>query len=294
MAVRHVQHVHVRAEDAEPVRVERRDDGAAPHVVVDDVVRHDPHAEPGEDRLPQEQEVLGDERRFEQHLVPLVAEVRGHPQLPADHRRRDDGRVEQLAELGRHPVRRGEAGRRARDVAHRAHVARDEVLRRLGHHAHRDVDFVAHQILDAVLEHDVEHDPRIEPLERDQPVRHHELPVAARHRQPHAPLQVLAERRHRLARGEQLALNAPAVLVQAQPDLGRLDAPRRAAHELQPDRLLQLVEPVADVRAAHLEPLRRLAEIARVEDVDEQRERIQIHRRARISKFIVKTGLTGC
>ena len=47
--VRHVQHVHLRAEDREPPVVQRRHDVAAPDVVVDHVVRHQPDA--GEDSL---------------------------------------------------------------------------------------------------------------------------------------------------------------------------------------------------------------------------------------------------
>ncbi len=75
-------------------------------------------------------------------------------------------------------------------------------------------------------------------------------------------------------------------------DLGRLDAARGAPHQLQPDRLLQLIEPVADVRAAHLEPARGLAEIAGVEDLDQQGQRIEVH--SGIHRLIVKRILTAC
>ena len=45
---------------------------------------------------------------------------------------------------------------------------------------------------------------------------------------------------------------AAAVLVQAQADLGGLDAPRGAPHQLRADRALELVQVVAHVGAAHL------------------------------------------
>ncbi|KAG0163129.1 hypothetical protein DFQ30_000700 [Apophysomyces sp. BC1015] len=54
-----------------------------------------------------------------------------------------------------HRVRARIVARRAGDVADRAEIPCHQALRRLGDHSHGDVDLVAHQVLDAVLEHHV-------------------------------------------------------------------------------------------------------------------------------------------
>ena len=58
--------------------------------------------------------------------------------------------------------------------------------------------------------------------------------------------------------------------VQAQADFGRLDPARGAAHQLHADRLFKLFEVVTDVGPRHLEIARSLAQVAGINDVDQQ------------------------
>jgi len=67
------------------------------------------------------------------------------------------------------------------------------------------------------------------------------------------------------------------VLVQAQADLGGLDAAGGAAHQLLPHGPLKLFEVVAHIGAAHLQAPGGLGEVASVEDFDQHGEGLQFH-----------------
>ena len=189
------------------------------------------------------------------------------------------------------PLGLGIGARGAGHVADLSQFTRHQVLRRFRHDAHRDVDLVAQQIVHAVLEQHVQHDVGIVALELQQPGRHDELAVAAGHAEPDLALRRLAQALHRLARGDQLVLDAAAVLVELQPDLGGFHAARAAPHQLHADRPLQLAQVVADIGAGHLEPARGLAQIARVQDLHQQGQgfaSMSAYRRSIAFRCIVK------
>jgi len=183
-----------------------------------------------------------------------------------DHAGRDHRAVAQFVERGGQAVLGHVGARGAGHVAHGAQAARDDRQRRFGNDADDDVHLVA-QVVGAVLEQHVQHDAGVQPLELDEPVAHHHLAIAAGHADAHAPQQALAQAGHGLARGGQFVADGAAMLVQAQADLGGLDAARAAPDELHARRFFQLRQVVADVGARHLELARRLAEVAAVDDL---------------------------
>jgi hypothetical protein len=69
-----------------------------------------------------------------------------------------------------------------------------------------------------------------------------------------------------------LANDLRAVLVQRVAELGRLGASRRTAQELRADRLLEELEPLADVRARGVEAAGGGAQAPGVDDLDEELE----------------------
>ncbi len=65
--------------------------------------------------------------------------------------------------------------------------------------------------------------------------------------------------------------------IQAQAQLGGLDLARGAAQQLLADLALELVEPVADVGAAHAQAHGGAAQVAGFDDVHQQGQSAQIH-----------------
>ena len=136
---------------------------------------------------------------------------------------------------------------------------------------------IADEVIHPVFKAHIQHDAGVQALEVDQPVRHHHLPVAARHAQAHTPLQALAQRGNGLARGQHFVLNGAAMGIQAQAHLGGLHPARGAAHQLHAHRLFQLVQVVAHVGPRHFQIAGCLAQVARVQDVHQHGERSEFH-----------------
>ncbi|MNZ99529.1 hypothetical protein D3C78_1188590 [compost metagenome] len=157
--------------------------------------------------------MLGNQRRLQRHFLAQCALVGAQAQLAADHAGRDQRRAAQRVELGGQAVGLGVGAGSAGDVAHPAQVARHQRGRRLGHDAHGNVHIVADQVVDPVLEQHIEHDARVQTLEVDQPVGHHQLAVAAGHAQAHTALQTLAQHGDGFARGQHFVLDGAAVGV---------------------------------------------------------------------------------
>jgi hypothetical protein len=80
----------------------------------------------------------------------------------------------------------------------------------------------------------------------------------------------------RVGRGH-FAQDVLAVLVQSGAHRRRFHVPGRPAQQLHAEFLLQRLEVVADVGARHLELARGGAEIAGVDDIDEQAQGVEIH-----------------
>ena len=144
--------------------------------------------------------------------------------------------------------------------------------------ADRNVHFVPHQVFHAILEHHVEHDAGVGALEGQEPIRRDELPTAAGHRHANPALKTMDERGHGFLRGQQRALDHAPVLVQPEADLGGLDAACRAAQQLLTELAFELVQVVAHVGPAHAQPTCRLAQIAGIDDLHQERKRVRIHR----------------
>ena len=130
-----------------------------------------PQAQPqaGQHALAQEGVVVGDQRGGQLDLFAFGAAVAAQRELSAHHIGGDQRQRAQLGQLSGHAVGIGIGPGGAGQVAHRAHVAGHQLLRRLGQDAHRDVHVVA-QVVHPVLEHHVQHDAGVGALEVDQPV----------------------------------------------------------------------------------------------------------------------------
>ncbi|KAG0753898.1 hypothetical protein G6F22_021252 [Rhizopus arrhizus] len=123
--IRHVQHVHAPAEDAQPPLGQRGQQVATCDVVVHHVVRHHAHPQAGADRVAQEGVVAGDHGGFQHHVLARLAAIIGRqPQRPADDGRADDGRARQVFGALRQAAGVGKGLGRARHVAHLAQFAR--------------------------------------------------------------------------------------------------------------------------------------------------------------------------
>ena len=220
--------------------------------------------------------MLGDHGGLQHHLVALGAQIGGQPQLPPRHAGGDQRAGAQgMQGFGQAVGLRIFTGGTGQ-IAHRAQAARHQGQGRLLDHAHDDVHIVA-QIVGPVLEQHVEHDARVQALELDQPFAHHDLAVAAGHADAHATLQALAQRRDGLACGQHFVVDVAPVLIQAHADLRGLHAARGALDQLHARCLFQLGQVIAHIGTRHLELARCLAEIAAINDFDQQGQRLGVH-----------------
>jgi len=157
-------------------------------------------------------------------------------------------------------------------VSHRRQFTRHQARRRVAHHAHGHIHFVAQQVIHTVVKHQLQRDAGVQALELDQPARHHHLPEACGYRQPHIAVQALGQTGHRLLRSQQLVADGTAMPVELETGFCWFDAAGGATHQLQANGFFQLGQVVADVGAAHAPLAGGLAQAARFDDVYQQQQ----------------------
>ena len=169
----------------------------------------------------------------------------------------------------------GAAGIQAK--AHRPQVARHQVLLHVARHAHGHIHLGAHGIAHPVGEQHADAHLRVPFLEGQQHVGQVQLAQARGNAQPHRARHHMLQRVDGALRGLHLLDDAAPVLVQHLARRRQQKAARRAVQQGHAQRRLQRLELLAHLGARDVALARRSAEAARVHDLYEIADEVDVH-----------------